>query len=51
MIWRFPSGVDELRSEPNWKVGQDLTAVRGRGVRLKFQFRHATLYSFQVGLR
>lgn len=43
------TGVDELRWQPRWKEHADLSTLRSKIVRLKFRFRNATLYSFQIG--
>jgi hypothetical protein len=45
----FAAGVDDLRWQPRWKRHTDLSALRGRIVRLKFHLRDAILYSFQIG--
>jgi hypothetical protein len=41
-------GSDELRLKPRWKDHPDLSALRGRDVRLEFRLQSANLYSFQV---
>jgi hypothetical protein len=41
-------GVDDLRLAPRWKAGHDLSALRGKVIRLKFHLRNAKLYSFRV---
>jgi hypothetical protein len=41
-------GSDELRLKPRWKDNPDLSALRGRDVRLEFRLQNANLFSFQV---
>ena len=38
--------VDDLRLAPQWKAGRDLSALKGKVIRLKFHLRNAKLYSF-----
>ena len=40
--------VDELRLRPQWKNNRDLSAVKGRVIRIRFSLRNARLYAFQV---
>jgi len=40
--------VDELRLKPQWKSNKDLSALKGKTVRLKFYLRDAKLYAFQI---
>ncbi len=42
-------GVDKLRLTPEWKAGRDLSALKGRVIRVKFHPRNARLYAFQIG--
>ncbi len=41
-------GVDLLRWQPRWQDQQDLSALKGRNLRLKFTLEKAKLYAFQV---
>jgi len=41
------SGVDELRLQPQWK-NKDLSALKGKTIRLKFYLKNAKLYAFQI---
>lgn len=41
-------GVDDLRHRPRWKDQPDLSALKGKTVRLKFHLTNAKLYAFQV---
>jgi len=40
--------VDELRCRPEWKNGNNLAELSGKVVKLRFYFRNAKLYSFQI---
>ena len=40
------AAVDDLRLEPSWKGGKDLSTLKGQIVRLKFVLNKAKLYSF-----
>ena len=40
--------VDELRFKPAWKDNEDLSALRGKVVRIRFRLRNARLYAFQI---
>ncbi len=40
--------VDDLRWQPRWKAHADLSALKGRTIRLRFNLRSAKLYAFQV---
>jgi hypothetical protein len=40
--------VDELRLKPQWNSNKDLSALKGKTVRLKFYLRDAKLYAFQI---
>jgi hypothetical protein len=40
--------VDELRFQPKWRDHSDLSFLKGKLVRFKFQFRNAKLYAFQM---
>jgi hypothetical protein len=39
--------VDQLRMEPQWNAGADLSALKGKVIRLKFHLKNAKLYSFR----
>lgn len=41
-------GVDELRLRPAWAQNKDLSALKGKTVRLRFHLRNAKLYAFQT---
>ena len=41
------SGVDELRLRPQWN-SKDLSALKGKTIRLKFYLLNAKLFAFQV---
>jgi hypothetical protein len=45
---RIYEAVDELRLRPRWRGDQNLEALQGRVVRLRFHLRNAKLYAFQV---
>jgi len=38
---------NEIRHTATWKNGSDLTTLQGKTIKLKFNIRHAKLYSFQ----
>jgi len=40
--------VDELRFQPKWSRHSDVSSLLGKVVRIKFQFRNAKLYAFQI---
>ena len=40
--------VDDLRLIPAWKNHDDLSALKGEVVRIRFRLRNAKLYAFQV---
>jgi hypothetical protein len=40
--------VDELRLQPSWNDGANLSTLKGKVVRLKFHLKNARLYAFQV---
>jgi len=40
--------VNQLRLMPQWRAGRDLSAIKGKVIRLKFHLRNAKLYSFRV---
>ena len=40
--------VDELRLEPHWNDGADLSSLVGQVVRLRFHLAQAKLYAFQI---
>ncbi|MSU46994.1 MAG: hypothetical protein EXS42_07725 [Lacunisphaera sp.] len=40
--------VNVLRLLPRWGANENLSALKGRAIRLKFHLDHATLYSFQI---
>jgi len=41
-------GVDELRLSPRWRTQADLSALKGRIIRLGFHLENARFYAFQV---
>ncbi|MBC7852968.1 MAG: hypothetical protein IAF94_05995, partial [Pirellulaceae bacterium] len=41
------ANTDELRWQARWKVGAELSKLRGQTIQLRFLLRKATLYSFQ----
>ena len=41
-------GTDDLRLQPRWREHDDLHALKGRTVRLKFHLRNAGIYAFQI---
>ena len=41
-------GYDNLRLEPKWKGQVDLSAIKGKNVRLRFHLTNAKLYAFQA---
>ncbi len=43
----YPS-VDELRLRPRWGQRDDLSALAGRTIRLRFHLQNAVLYAFQI---
>ena len=43
--------VDELRLEPQWNSHEDLSALKGETIRLKFYLYNAKLYAFQIKKR
>jgi hypothetical protein len=43
-----PVKIDDIRAQPSWTKREDLTALVGRVVRLRFQLISAKLYAFQV---
>ncbi len=40
--------VDDLRLKPAWENDKDLSALKGKVVRIRFRLRNARLYAFQV---
>ena len=40
--------VDNLRLKPAWKDNKDLSALKGKVVRIRFRLRNARLYAFQI---
>jgi len=40
--------VDELRFQPKWSRHSDLSFLQSKVVRLRFRFRNAKLYAFQI---
>ena len=40
--------VDDLRLRPAWQNGKDLSALKGKVVRIRFRLRNARLYAFQI---
>jgi len=44
------NAVDQLRLTPQWRAGRDLSAIKGKVIRLKFHLRNAKLYSFRVAV-
>ena len=42
------TSVDELRLRPRWGPRDDLSALAGRTVRLRFHLQKAALYAFQI---
>ena len=44
----FYNHIDELRLKPRWKNNEDLSALRGRTIRLKFHLHDSQLYAFQI---
>jgi hypothetical protein len=41
-------GVDELRFIPQWKSNNNLSALKGKTIRLKFYLQNAKLYAFKI---
>ena len=41
-------GVDELRLKPQWNSNKDLSSLKGKTIRLKFNLYNAKLYAFQI---
>jgi hypothetical protein len=39
-------GVDKLRLKPQWKSGGDLSQLKPKTVKLRFNLQNARLYSF-----
>ncbi len=46
VLWSL-ANVDELRLQPNWN-SKDLSALKGKTIRLKFYLENAKLYAFQI---
>jgi hypothetical protein len=42
------SDTDELRLQPDWYGEEDLKALKGRMIRLRFRLKNARLYAFQI---
>ena len=42
--------VDDLRFKPAWKGHKNLSALRGKVVRVRFTLHNAKLYAFQIGV-
>jgi len=40
--------VDDLRLKPAWKDNKDLSALKGKAVRIRFRLSNAKLYAFQI---
>jgi len=40
--------VDDLRLKPAWKDNNDLSALKGKVVRIRFRLQSARLYAFQI---
>jgi len=40
--------MDDLRLKPAWKNDKDLSALKGKVVRIRFRLRNARLYAFQI---
>jgi len=40
--------VDKLRLKPAWKDDKDLSALKGKVVRIRFRLSNARLYAFQI---
>ncbi len=43
------TGIDELRLAPRWGAGRDLSGLKGKVIRLRFELRNAKLYAFRFG--
>jgi Tol biopolymer transport system component len=41
------TGIDDIRWQPVWTAGQQVTSMRGKIVRLRFQLQNARSYAFQ----